>query len=515
MFIRMIAAAWIFAAINSTGAYGQERREEWEAVQQTGEGSERVTTPRPSRPSSNEDNERTTTPRPTRPQGSDIADEPGGTDRFRAAPARETLIDVGDALSHLSAPGDVYLDPNGSDEFPLSWSYYAFLNPGVWTFDWININWLSESTSWILYQETPGAGGRPFRSVLATGSLNGVGTGQGERFTIDMRQHLPETNTTGDDQRYFLTVRSERQGSSRTFEAEPVTLIHQTPQTYQQAQQNPDLVMTPEKACNSRTAHRKSRRMWLRSFDMLVLDTSSTSGDGSRDEVYFQVSTLGPGTEMSFKRLPSPDDYYEAHNGAEVNRFDWTNQDEKYIENPLFTSVTLEHGEVHTVNIVIREQDNADLKSIRDAYEEIWNAIGDIASVIPGVGEIIKTATDAIKAAGAVIPDTDGHDTIGSFGVRFENTCGYIRTVWLAPKEVSVDGGKVRGNFIDVDTHASFDSRLMMMNAAISDTNPMFYPFGFNYGEYTWTGNQDDVWFDTRGTSGSRYRFRLTSRVGE
>ncbi|HWP45671.1 MAG TPA: hypothetical protein VNM22_00795 [Candidatus Limnocylindrales bacterium] len=37
---------------------------------------------------------------------------------------------------------------------------------------------------------------------------------------------------------------------------------------------------------------------------MTVNQTSSTSGDGDRDELYFKVARLGPGTQSSEKRLP-------------------------------------------------------------------------------------------------------------------------------------------------------------------------------------------------------------------
>ncbi len=71
---------------------------------------------------------------------------------------------------------------------------------------------------------------------------------------------------------------------------------------------------------------------------MTVNQTSNTSGDGDRDELYFKVARLGPGTQSSEKRLPGEDDYYEAKNGKTVNSNGWTNRDETHVNNPIFWS---------------------------------------------------------------------------------------------------------------------------------------------------------------------------------
>jgi hypothetical protein len=355
---------------------------------------------------------------------------------------------------------------------------------------------------WELWKDIPGTSSD---QKIASGSLPASSLGSGTRSTFDISLGaLPQYNEGSSDQRYFvkmfsrLTFESEEMGSAQG------TLIHR-PKSAEPKPQPEDPYQC------KKAADDYERTVMLRVPAMTVNQTTSTKGDGDRDEVYIEIDRLGPDEDQDARRLPGNDDYYEAKQN-QTSTDKWTNKDGKNRGAPILWTGQLEHEDIVTLGVTIMEQDNADLasvrKSIMDALIEVEKAA---LSTKTEWGAIVAAVAAALTVGTSLIPETNGHDFIGFVAVRMENKCGHIRTVWTTFHEWDVPNiGKLKNDFINSGTQEAFESRLVVHSWPATEVAP---DAGYDWGPFNPAGLNDSFWWVANGSSGSKYTFTLASRL--
>jgi hypothetical protein len=314
-------------------------------------------------------------------------------------------------------------------------------------------------------------------------------------FLLDLKAFLPQFNTGSVAQDYLVKVSSMKEGGTTELWSTAGKLT-QLPKAGEPVPAKVD----PYTCAPGKYA----RDVYLEVPQMTVNDTTSTAGDaggGGRDELYFSISRLGPGTDSRQVRLPYIDNYYEAMNGATVKENGWTDKDQKHRTNPQLYGGTIEHGKTMTLAVRIGEQDNGDLKSIKSGIKQALDGIAEIAKEIPGWGTIVAAVAKVGSAAAGNLPDTDGDDVIAFATVQVTNKCGNLQTTWVTFASKSFAGaGTISNDFLDVETQSSVEARLVVLNTA---------PQGFytDYGPFTWVGVEDQFWWIAHGTSGAAYTF--------
>jgi hypothetical protein len=329
-------------------------------------------------------------------------------------------------------------------------------------------------------------------SVIAQGASD---------FVIDLKPHLPQFNTGSVAQDYLVRVSSIAENGTTELWSSAGKLT-QMPKAGEPVPAKVDpYTCAPGKY---------PRDVYFEIPQMTVNQTSSTAGDAGadgRDELYISISRLGPGTDSRQVRLPYLDDYYEAHNGATVFDSGWTNKDQKHRTNPQLYGGTIEHGKTMTLAVRIGEQDNGDLKNIKNGIKEALDGIADIAKEIPGWGTLVAAVAKVGSAAASNLPDTDGDDVVAFATVQVTNKCGNVQTTWVTFASKSFSGaGTISNDFLDVDTQSSVEARLVVLNSS----PPGFYT---EYAPFSWAGTGDEFWWVAHGTSGSAYTFLVRERV--
>lgn len=358
------------------------------------------------------------------------------------------------------------------------------------------------SATWELWKDLPGTDDQK----IASGSLPSASLSGGTLSVFDVSlSKLPQYNEGTADQRYFVKVLSKKSaGDEKAMISARGTLIHRPKSAEPQPQPIDPYKCEP-------AADGYERTFALTIPKMTVNQTTSTAGDGDRDELYIKVDRVGPGVDHGAKRLPGADDYYEAKQGQSFTKT-WTNQDGKNVGRPNLWSGKLRHGQLITFGISVMEQDNADLGEIR---QNIMDALAEVQKVALATnnsyGAIVAAVAGALQVHASLIPQTNGHDFVGMLGLRIENKCGHIRTAWTTFSELEIEGvGTLRNEFIDSGTHDTFESRLVVHSLPVS---------GFKsdapvaWGDFTQTGLTDQLIWSANGTSGSHYTFTLESRL--
>ncbi|MBI5917301.1 MAG: hypothetical protein HY842_18180 [Bacteroidetes bacterium] len=174
------------------------------------------------------------------------------------------------------------------------------------------------------------------------------------------------------------------------------------------------------------------------SINSLIADnTSGTSGDGVRDEVFIKVIGSTPKGHYS-ERLPRSyygDDYYEFFNNQAAtasNPGSWTNQDAAWMGKPEIWSGVLNNGESARFILLFLEQDNGDLDLIKKIVTLGLAAL----DTIPGVGSYLKMFEPLVNA----LPSSSNDDFLGAIGVGLTNENGNLKTTWLTPGDMPLNG---------------------------------------------------------------------------
>lgn len=411
----------------------------------------------------------------------------------------------------LQGGGRVELDLYGQ-EF-VNWqnelSYYDTPNINA-SIRWRLVNIQPVSAKWELYKKANNALGR---QTIATGSFPSLPDDSTDiSYTrLNLASYLPLHNTGTQAQEYFISVFSKPSATGQPIESRRTKLIH--------LPKGQEAVLPPANpyACNS--GNGKERRVRLEIPSLTVQKTTSTSGDGDRDELYITRARLGPGTYQGvMPRLPSADDYYEAKIGktletssssAPPNVVPWTNQDGQFKGHPVVLSLVLQHGSTVTVEVNLSEQDNEELEDVKTGLIAGFTGVAGVASAVGGYGHIVAAVATAGAAAATLIPATSFHDQIAAFTVGFTNQCGYIQTTFVADKSWDFgEAGTATMNFLDIQTHQAFNQRLSLL--ALED---QFWPNGVDWGQFQPTGADDEIWIQANGTSQSKYTFRLRAEV--
>lgn len=159
-------------------------------------------------------------------------------------------------------------------------------------------------------------------------------------------------------------------------------------------------------------------------FDELRADWTTERGPfNDRDEVYCVVAGVSGSPrarrKISVPRVspPPPEDYFQFKTGERKSNIG-------------LTDMTLESGDVALVEVVIREQDNAQKDAILAGVEAA--AVGAVA-LYTGSSTLTKIAEDKAKAALKQAYDSlgrDGDQNIGAFSVQITNLNGRIETEW-------------------------------------------------------------------------------------
>jgi hypothetical protein len=378
-------------------------------------------------------------------------------------------------------------------EFPPNWTRQLSFTEAP---DKLCVRWSGKSPAasakWELYKVLPGddqkiASGNLPSSVLQLPSTV---------FQIGVFPTVPRFNTGAANQTYRLVVKSRKNLlDDKVYGALPSTLTHL-----------PEPPPADAYACSTGP----SRKVTLELTKMTVNQTSSTSGDGDRDELYVKVGRIGPGNSSNQKRLPGADDYYEAYNGTTVNENAWTNQDQSPVNNPVIWSGTLAHGQSALLSVAAQEQDNSDLPNIKAGIVSAMTAVAGVASAAGGpYGAAVAAVAGAVAGASeALIPNTQNHDFVGYVAARVTNHCGFVKADWVTFSSKNTDAGKVANQFLTSDTLENIESRLIVL-----DPVPQFWPNDVDWGPYQHLGTVDEFWWVASGTSASKYTFRLRTKA--
>jgi hypothetical protein len=163
--------------------------------------------------------------------------------------------------------------------------------------------------------------------------------------------------------------------------------------------------------------------------------------DGNpRDEVYMYVSGKTPVGDYRKPRLPREDDYYEFWSGTRSEIQGWTNKDQQRQGPPILWKGKLAEGQVADFHVEVAEQDNKDLKRIKEAINKIMPIFQDVNNNNKIVdARVIKIAEQILN----VLPAPDGDDIIGDFVVSIKNEAGHLVSSWKAVRhcEIVVQGG--------------------------------------------------------------------------
>ncbi|MBX7083432.1 MAG: hypothetical protein K1X88_29765 [Nannocystaceae bacterium] len=397
--------------------------------------------------------------------------------------------------------GKVEVDPGCASEFPQWTDLLKFYDRP----NRICVRWLDKSAvewaRWEVYRDVTG----PNDVKIASGDVPAATLpNSSAHFQIVLDELLPLHNTGDADQKYFVKVQSKAKASdTATKPSIRATLVH-----LRKAGEPVKPPGNPYSCPSQPDAY--EREVVLDIPRMTVNQTTSTSGDGDRDELYFSIGRLGPGTSSGQKRLPSDDDYYEAHNGHTVGPNGWTNKDQDHVAAPKLWQGKLKHNQVVDLTITAMEQDNSDLKDVKNGLIDAMHAVAAIATAAGGAyGAIVAAAAEAVAGGAQFIPNTTNHDAIAFVAVRLTNKCGNIQTVWTTFESKNISGvGTLSNQFLDVTSHEDFESRL-----AVVSTNNLFWPDGVDYGAFEYAGTSDEFWWVANGTSSSKYTFLLRERA--
>jgi len=421
-----------------------------------------------------------------------------------------------------------------SNEFPASyWTVnHSFFEATEMTLKWTNspAGGPAAMALWQLYKLVPasagnrGNGGRPtlVRQTIASGTLPGApfAATTVAPFKVNFAQYLPKYNMQPANGTYYLSVFAYETafGAAPTsastaavakppVESAPVVLVHRP-----KSEMSPQITQFDPPNPYECVPHQKHRR--LVTIHVPQVTVHHTTSNDDRDELYVHAAQLGPGPLSGDFRLPGPDNYYPAeqsfvyHDSAPPGMLPWMTKDYDAVPHPLVFQAGLNHGETATVGITFAEQDNAELKSIKEGIITVLHGIAGVSTAIGGYGLIVAAVAEALAAGNAAfVPDIDRHDLIGYVLVKITNQCGYIQTRWVTlGGNTPVGDSNVSNKFLKIDSQQPSDWRAAVLS--LWPATP-----GVNYGEYEHVNQHFYTWLDAHGTNDSWYRFILQADV--
>ena len=353
----------------------------------------------------------------------------------------------------------------GGGEFPADWKKQLTFSERPTT---VCVHWSGKNPAiwaqWHLYKVINGA---PDEKILS-GDVNAATLASPTSdFQIPLQPSLPQFNTGSHAQKYQVRITSKEQATGeRLYSSLTAILVH---------------LPKPAAANPFKCANGPTRKVVLDIPWMIVNRTTSTPGDGDRDELFFQIKWK-KGGDGDVRRLPSADDYYEAKN-MQNTKNGWTNKDETMVLHPILWSGTLKHGQKLQVEINAQEQDNSDLKDIKMGIVTAMSAVAaaGAATQTPQGGVVAAVAGGVGGLTQIFVPDTHGNDYIGYLTVLVTNQCGYIQTSWVTYEsaDTGTDAGVVHNKFETDDNLTGVESHLV-----VHDANNLFWPNGVDWTPY-------------------------------
>ncbi len=397
----------------------------------------------------------------------------------------------------MKAIGTVELSKVCAPEF-LSWvkAFSFYERPFEVCVRWKDKQQLAWA-KWNLYKK--GTGGAASTLVASAAIPTAALAGGQTDFVIDLKAHLPQFNTGTVAQDYLVKVSSKLANGDTTLQWSTAGTLTQLPQAGE-----PVPAMVDPYTC---APGKFPRDIQIEIPQMTVNSTSSTPGDGDRDEVYMDISRIGPGTDTRQKRLPYIDLAYEAKNGQTVFENAWTDEDEKHRTNPMLWAGILEHGQTVTLAVKIGEEDNGTLADVRKGLQTALDAIADVAATVPGYGTVVAAVAKAGSAAAGLMPQNSSDDVIGFTTVQLWNKCGNVQSAWVTFHKKSFgEAGSISNDFLDIDTQDAFEARTVVLNSATQG-------FWTDYAPFSWAGTDDEFFWVAKGTHGSAYTFLVQQHV--
>ncbi|MDX1748498.1 MAG: hypothetical protein R3324_21405, partial [Halobacteriales archaeon] len=318
-------------------------------------------------------------------------------------------------------------------------------------------------------------------------------------------------------------------------------------------------------ACPSRGSSH-ARAVTLRVQSILSTNNTTTYNEG-KDEVYFRIQGVSltkdkglsigsvehqpeqadPEFDSMAEAMNAPKNHFSVEEGKLVRLGEIVDaieagvfpddvpgmNKETLAQRAELAEFVIEHGEMVVVTVNIQEDDADALKDIKVAMSGLLKAVGAVAAAF---GQVYVTAGAEFLDATAVqaIPPVDRDDFLGTFGVVFDNRCGFIRTTWAADKSVdSQSSNDVSQKFVVLTPGgASQELTPMVSNVSVFPTvmyaddpsETKFNPYGwdnYDFGEWKtplqlWPEtativdwNKVDMLLDAKGTSNAAYNFKL------
>jgi hypothetical protein len=147
----------------------------------------------------------------------------------------------------------------------------------------------------------------------------------------------------------------------------------------------------------------------------------------NRDEAYFVVAGASSHGAIKSPRIspPPPEDYFGLHAG-------------EHADNIVLWQGDLAEGESAFLNVLLREQDNAQLGAIEDALEGVAAVVFGAITTNPGI--IIAGAGKLGGSLGELVASLsmDGDQTIGAFSIGVTVHSGEVSCIYAAGTNTSL-----------------------------------------------------------------------------
>lgn len=396
--------------------------------------------------------------------------------------------------------GKVQIDPISGYEFTEWMDRYEFKEtPAELESRWFDNAYATDSAEWVLRKE-----GDPH--PIASGALSPLKKpGSTKIFTIPVGQFLPKHNDGDESRIYVLQVRSTSGPGSRHV-SKVATLVHKT-----KSSRSGPPPADPFK-CGT-LPKRHERVVTLRVPQIKAIASTNTKGEGA-DELFFQVMRVGPASYESHHQVPGGNQAYKVVAPNTYGPFGFVNKDGVSQDPPLLWAGRLRNGQTVALGILALEDDWDDLKSIKNGVILAMRAVAIAGKAVGGVygDTIAAVATGVAEVNQKYVPNIDSDDLIGGFGIQFKNVCGRIQTTWVTND--SQQNGLTQSMFVDSTTLTEIPQGAMnVLFASDPNTNDGFSPSGWDYGEWTFVGEKDEMYWATMGTSASAYAFLLDTKT--
>lgn len=393
----------------------------------------------------------------------------------------------------------------GSGEFYQQLTSINFHETPTVKFIWTENERPLQAAEWRLFTKGKFLGSKKDVNIpLASGTINNIVTAPAGRsyFSVDLKDHLTKDHLEHHKD-FWIQIYGQNEGQ------EHFSMVTNAVGARWLGDRKPPEPINPY-ACSA-AAGTHSRNVELSIPTMRVNSTSTTNGDGGRDEFYLNVAQNGPNSILDRRKFPPQlGNYYAAKPGRTYNENLWIDkrEDDDYkVAHPVLWRGHLSHGEKVEFMVRLQEQDNGDISDIINTSTSIVDALGQAGSSIGGQeGAIIGAVSQSINLLLDKVPLNSKHDAVGDLAINLENRCGYIKTFWSTTAKNS--GGR-SASFQDTVSHLNAVIRMKALDDGTRQT--LFGDFDFQ--EYDYVDTQDEFFYHANGTSNSSYSFLLRAKV--